>query len=255
MKAIALTFDYDLDKMKTNGRYWADKVYRRSSNDIFNYSAASYASFLNKNPEIPLELYTNDTDLLKECMEKYDVNLNNVKYIDYTDKIIESKNSHFMFQPLVDWLYDTDEPNEYVVRIDNDLIWNSPLPNVDEIKDVLVWKFERIVRNGDPRMGEILVCQTVCNNIDFKEYNVGVLGYPKNYPMSDFYDVCNKMISVDIRPVSDLGTHVWHVCEQTAQCWIFHKYNYNIIETHPFVEHWYEDKMMCVERAKHLLKK
>ena len=255
MKAIALTFDYDLDKMKTNGRYWADKVYRRTASDIFKYSAASYATFINQHPDTPLELYTNDIELMRECMEEYDVNLSNVTYIDYTDKIIKSKEHHFMFQPLVDWLYDTDVQDEYVVRIDNDLIWNAPLPPRDEDKDVFVWKYERIVRNGNPKMGEILVCQTVCNNIDFKEYNVGVLGYPKGYPMDEFYDVCNQMSAVDITPVSDLGTHVWHVCEQTAQCWIFHKHNYNVIETHSFVEHWYEDKMKCVDRAKFLLKK
>lgn len=255
MKAIALTFDYDLDKMITNGRFWADKVYRRSSSDIFNYSAASYATFIDKNPNIKLELYTNDVVLLKECMELYDINLENTTYIDYTKEINKSKKHHFVFQPLVDWLYKTDNPIEYVVRIDNDLIWKNSLPQLDEEKDVLVWKFERVVRNGNPKMGEILVCQTVCNNIDFKEYNVGVLGYPKGYPMGEFYDVCNKMSSVDITSVSDLGTHVWHVCEQTAQCWIFHKYNYNIIETHSFVEHWYEDKMVCVDKAKYLLKR
>ena len=181
MKAIALTFDYDLDKMKTNGRFWADNVYRRSASDIFKYSAASYATFVDKNPNTPLILYSNDVELMKECMEEYDVSFDTITYVDYTKEIIESKKHHFTFQPLVDWLYDTDDPDEYIVRIDNDLIWTKEIPPLNEDKDVLVWKYERVVRQGNPAMGEILVCQTVCNNIDFKEYNVGVLGYPKNF--------------------------------------------------------------------------
>lgn len=254
MKAIALTFDYDINKMKNAGRYWAERVYSKNTIDIFNYSAASYATFIYHNPNIKLDLYTNDIQLLKESMEKYDISLDLVSFIDYTDEIEESKKHPFCFQPLVDWLYHTDEPNEYVVRIDNDLIWKEPLPDVDINKDVLVWKYERVVKNGNPKMGEILVCETVCGTTDFKEYNVGVLGYPINYPMKDFYETCNKMSSVDILSVSDLGVSIWHVCEQTAQCWIFHKYDYNVIETHKFVEHWYENKMKCVDRAKFLLK-
>ena len=167
MKAIALTFDFDLDKVKATGRYWADRVYRRGINDIFGYSAASYATFVEMNPNVPLVLYTNNVELLKKCMEEYQIDLSKVSYVDYSDKIRESKKHFFAFQPLVDWLYDTDDQNEYVVRIDNDLIWRAPLPtNLNEEKDVLVWKYERIVRHGNPKMGEILVCQTVCNNID-----------------------------------------------------------------------------------------
>ena len=68
------------------------------------------------------------------------------------------------------------------------------------------------------------------------------------------YETVKPLIDVDIFPVSDLGVHVWHVCEQTAHSWIIHKYNYNVIETHSYVEHLYGDKMMCIERTKHLKK-
>jgi hypothetical protein len=255
MKAIALTYDYDLEKMKANGRFWAEKVYSKDVSMIFKYSAASYATFLHHNPEIPLELYTNDIEMLKHCMEQYDVNTDNVTYIDYSNEIKKSKEHHYIFQPLVDMLYNTHEPDEYRIRIDNDLIWKNKIPKINEDKDVLIWKFERYVRDGNPKMGEILVCQTVLNNIDFKEYNVGVLGYPKNYPMQELYDTCNKMSEVDILPVSDLGTSVWHVCEQTAESWIFHKYGYNIIETFNFVDHHTDNKLKCLEDAKFLLKK
>lgn len=255
MKAIALTYDYDLEKMKDNGRFWAERVYSKDVSTIFKYSASSYATFLHHNPDIPLEMYTNDIDMLKSCMDEYDVPMDKVTYIDYSEEIKKSKEHHYIFQPLVDLLYNTHEGDEYRIRIDNDLIWKGSIPNIDETKDVLIWKFERYVRDGNPKMGEILVCQTVLNNIDFKEYNVGVLGYPKGYPMKELYDTCNKMSDVDIISVSDLGTHVWHVCEQTAESWIFHKYGYNVIETVNFVDHYHENKMRCLEEAKFLLKK
>jgi hypothetical protein len=254
MKAIALTFDYDLTKMKTNGRFWAEKVYGVEVLNIFKYSAASYATFIKTNPNIPLTIYTNDVDLIKDCLSDYDIDLTNVNYVDYTNQIIESKKSPYTFQPIVDLCYSFKDTDEYILKIDNDLIWHKPIPKIDEKKDILVWKFERYVKDGDPRMGEILVCEKVCGTTNFKEYNIGVLGYPIGYPISEFYEISNQMTMVDIKSVSDLGVNIGHCCEQTAQSWIFHKYNYNIIETHSFVEHLYENKLECVEKAKNLLK-
>ena len=254
MKAIALTFDYDLNKMISNGRFWAEKVYGSESLDIFKYSAASYATFIYKNPTIPLSIFTNNVTLIKECLNKYNIDLSNVELIDYESQIKISKNSPYTFQPIVDLCYSFKNSKEYILKIDNDLIWNSPIPIINENTDVLVWKFERYVKDGDPRMGEILVCQKVCKEINFKEYNIGILGYPIGYPMQDFYETCDKMVNVDIKSVSDLDVNIYHCCEQTAQSWIFHKYNYNVIETDNFIEHWCENKSMCIEKAKYLLK-
>ncbi len=254
MKAIALTFDYDLNKMKSNGRFWAEKVYGTKTLDIFKYSAASYATFIDKNKNIPLTIYTNNIELIERCLNEYNVDLSKVEFIDYSYEISKSKESPYTFQPIVDLCYNFKDSNEYILKIDNDLIWKSSIPNIDEKKDILVWKFERFVKDGDPRMGEILVCQKVCNEINFKEYNIGILGYPIGYPMQDFYEICDKMVNVDIKPVSDLGVNIYHCCEQTAQSWIFHKYNYNIIETYDFIDHWYENKSMCIEKAKYLKK-
>ena len=255
MKAMSLVFDFDIDKVKATGRFWADKVYSRIPKDIFGYSAASYATFVEQNPSIPLIIYTNDVEMIKERMEQYKVDLSTVSYMDIGEKISEWRKHWFAFNSILEWQMYTNDPNEYLIRIDNDLIWKGPLPtNINQEKDIFVWKYERIVRQGNPKMGEILVCQTILNNIDFKEYNIGTLGLPKNYPMDEFYNITNQMINVDIFPVSDLGVHVWHVCEQTAHSWMIHKYNYNIIETYPIVEHWYEDKLMCIQRAKYLLK-
>jgi hypothetical protein len=254
MKVIALTFDYDLAKLKHNGRFWAREVYGEDPNNIFEYSAASYATFLKYNSHIPLHLYTNNIELLKLYIDKYDVDTSNVTYIDYTDQILESKKSKYTFQPIVDLCYNLRNRDEYIIKVDNDLVWRDTIPKLDESKDILLWKFERYVFQGDPRMGEIKVCQEVCGTTDFKEYNIGVFGYPSNYQIEEFYDVCNKMVNVDILPVSDLGTNIYHCCEQTAHCWILDKYNYNIIETHSFIEHNYSNKNECIKQAKSLLK-
>lgn len=256
MKVASLVFDFDIDKVKETGRFWADKVYSRNVSEIFSYSSASYATFLKHNSNIPLELYTNNVELLKENMERYDVDLSNVSYIDIGDKILEWKKHWFAFNSILEWQMFIKDSDEYIVRMDNDLIWNGSLPtDIDEEKDMFIWKFERYVRDGNPKMGEILVCETVLNTTNFKEFNIGTLGLPKNYPMEEFKDITDKMIAVDIFPVSDLGVHVWHVCEQTAHSWMIHKYGYNVIPTHQYVEHWYDDKLKCIERAQHLLKK
>jgi hypothetical protein len=254
MKAIALTFSYDLDKLKSNGRFWADKVYGTTEDVIFSYSAASYATFIDKNPNIELFIYTDNPQLMCECMNLYAVDQSKIIYINYKDKIKTTKQSKFTFQPLVEMLFDSKKYNDYILKIDNDLIWNNTLPKFDENNDILVWKYERLVCNGDPRMGEIKVCESVCNNINFKIYNTGVLGYPHTYEIETFYDICQKMTEVDIKSVSDLGVNVWHVCDQTAHCWVFHQKKYNIIELHNYVDHYYDNKLICLEKAKHLKK-
>lgn len=254
MKVIALTFDYNLEKMKSNGRFWCEKVYGTKTLNIFKYSAASYATFMDKNPNIVLNIYTNDVELMKKCMEEYNIIYENINYIDYTEKINKSKEHPFMFQPLCDWLLDNRSETEYILKIDNDLIWESPLPYFDESKDVLVWKFERTIRDGDPRMGEILVCEKVCKTTNFKGYNLGVLGVPPKYQMKEFHDVCEEMTKVDILPISDLNVNIWHVCDQTAHNWVFHKYEYNVIELYQYVKHYFDNKQQCIEDAKYLLK-
>ena len=62
------------------------------------------------------------------------------------------------------------------------------------------------------------------------------------------------MVSDDISDVTDLNTKIWHCCEQTANNWIFYKHNYNVIEIHRYVDHLFENKGECINRAKYLLK-
>jgi hypothetical protein len=92
MKAIALTFDYDLNKMKSNGRFWAEKVYGTKTLDIFKYSAASYATFIDKNKNIPLTIYTNNIELIERCLNEYNVDLSDsIELSEFVSDYVEGK--------------------------------------------------------------------------------------------------------------------------------------------------------------------
>lgn len=251
MKVISLTYNYNLSKLIDMGRRWAPEVYR-GKEFIFGYSAASYATFLDKNRDQQLHVYTDDVDFLKSKMEKYDVP-QNIIYIDFSEDINKLKDSDYTFDMLTHFIHSAKSKDDFTVKIDNDLIFTGklPLPNKNE---VFVWKRERLVREGDPRMGEIKVAQEVLGDISFPIYNLGVLGIPFNYPESDVKKISKNMVDVDISDVSDLGVKIWHCCEQTANNWIFKMNGYKIIETHNIVDHLYDNKIACIERAKYLLK-
>jgi hypothetical protein len=145
--------------------------------------------------------------------------------------------------------------DEYTIKIDCDLTFYGPIPNIkDKNKDVLVWKYERMLFDGDPRMGEIKSSTSSVGDVNYKIYNVGMLGLPSNFPMEELDDVYRKMADEDIIEVSDLKVHSWHCAEQTAKNWIFHKYNYNVLETHNTINHNFSRKINCIEQAKYLLK-
>ena len=86
MKFIALTYNYDLTKLSDIGRKWSFDVYKNKE-FIFDYSAASYATFIDKNPNSVLHLYTDDIVLMKEKMNQYKINQNNIIYIDYSENL------------------------------------------------------------------------------------------------------------------------------------------------------------------------
>jgi hypothetical protein len=80
MKIITLTFAYDLNKLLEIGRFWSKDVYI-NKDFIFEYSAASYATFIDKNPNLKLHLYTDDIQLMKEKLSLYEINLNNLPHL------------------------------------------------------------------------------------------------------------------------------------------------------------------------------
>lgn len=251
MKVIALTYNYNLPKLIDIGRKWAPSVYG-DKEFIFEYSAASYATFLDNHKDQMLHIYTDDVDFLKAKMEKYNVP-QNVIYVDFSDDINSLKESKYSFDMLTHFIYSAKSNDDFTVKIDNDLVFTGQLPTPED-NAVFVWKYERLVGEGDPRMGEIKVVQETVKDLSLPIYNLGVLGIPMNYPELELKTICNNMVDVDISDVSDLGVKIWHCCEQTANNWVFKNKGYKIIETHTIVDHLYDNKQACIERAKHLLK-
>lgn len=253
MKFIALTFDYNISNLKSIGRKWAPNIYREKD-FIFEYSAASYASFIYWNPDQIFEIYTDDVDVLKNKLDKYDVCLKNVFIIDWSQELEIYKNHKYSFEPIIQLVKKYKNSNEYIVKLDNDLVCKKKFEIKNE-NSVLLWKYERVVTEGNPLWGEKLACQQSIGTTDFKIYNIGVMGIPigfwKHY--EEFENVCNSMINVDISGVTDVGSKIYHCCEQTAYNWIFEKYNFNILETYDIFDHHFEIKANCIEHAKKYL--
>ncbi len=255
MKVITLTFAYDISKLFEIGRFWAKDVYI-DKDFISDYSAASYATFLHTNPDLQLHLYTDDIDLIREKLNQYNVNLKNVVYHDYSEKLKSYEGKlKYSFDILHDFIIEQRSNSEYTVKIDCDLSFRNKIPMMDNTsKDILVWKYERMLFNGDPRMGEIKSSTLSVGNINYKIFNVGLLGIPPTFEIDELDDVYRKMSDVNIMDVSDIKVNSWHCAEQTAKNWIFHKYNYNVIESYNFVNHHFETKKKCIDDAKYLLK-
>jgi len=253
MKVIALTYNYDLGKLAEIGRKWAGDVYG-NKNFIFEYSAASYATFIDKNPTKILNLYTDDIQLIKDKMGKYAIDQNRIVYHDFNAVLDKFRdNLKYSFDILTEFIYYGKSDTEFTLKIDNDLVFHDEVRDAND-NEVFVWKYERLVNQGDPRMGEIKVAQNTVGVTNFPIYNLGILGLPVGYPEQELRDVCDKMTSVDISDVTDVDAKIWHCAEQTANNWIFNKYNYKIVETYPVVTHYFDDKKKCIEMAKYLLK-
>jgi hypothetical protein len=256
MKVIALTYDYDLSKLAEIGRKWAPSVYG-NKDFIFEYSAASYATFLDKNPKQILHLYTDDIELIKEKLNKYTTGVDRVIFYDINHLLEKYKDGmKYSFDMLTDFIYYAKSNTDFTLKIDNDLVFHTSLPEPTSIEHIVyVWKYERKVLEGDPRMGEIKVAREVTGPANYPIYNLGILGLPIGYPEEELRKVCQQMVDVNIFDVSDLGVKVWHCAEQTANNYIFFSEGYSIVETHPYVTHYYDNKQACIKHAEYLLKK
>jgi len=255
MKVIALTYNYDLNKLADIGRKWAVDVYK-NKDFIFEYSAACYATFVDKNPKLKLDLYTDDIDLIIKKLWKYKINADQFKFHDIRYSLSSYEDLDYSFRIAFDHIRDHSSASDYTIKIDNDMIFLDELPILTiENKDILIWKFERWVQNGNPLWGEIkAVNNGIGNGIDFPIYNMGLMGLPVEFQYEEAEEIMNKLINVDISDVTDVGSKIYHCCEQTAWNYIFYKYGYKIIETYPIVKHHFDVKARCIEDAKYLLK-
>lgn len=254
MRVIALVFNYDLNKLSAIGRRWASDVYK-NKNFIFEYSAACYATFVDKNPVTKLDIFTDDVELLENELNKYNINMNNIIFHDYNERLSKYIDLDYSFRIAFDYIKENHSTTEYTVKIDNDMIFLDSIPDMsDNDNRVLVWKKEHYVDTGNPLWGEKKACEIAIGSTDFHVYNMGLMGLPINFEIDEAETVMNDLIGVDISDVTDVGSKIYHCCEQTAWNWIFHKYNYELIETHQYVKHHFDKKINCIMDAKYLLK-
>lgn len=254
MKVIALTYNYDLNKLADIGRRWAKDVYK-NKDFIFEYSAACYATFVDKNPTQKLHLYTDDIDLIKEKLNIYQINIDNIIFYDYNERLAQYGDLDYSFRAAFEFIQENQSKTEYTIKIDNDMIFLDALPEMpNDSKSVMVWKNEHYVDTGNPLWGEKKACQIGLGETKFTVFNMGLMGLPTTFQTDEAHEAMIKLISVDISDVTDVGSKIYHVCDQTAWNYIFYKYNYPIIETYPIVKHHFQFKGDCIKDAKYLLK-
>jgi len=266
MKTVSLVFELDFKKIEKNGRFWVKQCYK-SKDFIFEYSAASFATFLHHNPKRMHVVDTDNVDLLYSKMKKYNVNLSNFFIRNSKELIDEWKNYDYCFFPMHYHLkYVAENSSESIVKLDNDLTCLQSIDDLDNFDGILAWKFERDVSKGRPYWGEILACNSALGTSDFKEYNTGVLGISKNnlHIVDEFIETTRKLISVDIssatagaKTEAARKAKMYSTSAQTAENWVFHNNNLRITETNDyFFHHCYsiDAKQECIDSSKHLLK-
>jgi len=256
MQFIGLTFDHSIKKLEDIGRFWSSKIYRNKEN-IYDYSAASYATFIHHNPDRKLTLMVDDVSLMLEKLSKYDIDLTNVIMKDWSKEIEEFKKDKFAFKPLVELIRPFKDSGEYTTKLDNDLVCHGKVQ--DDFGDpnaVAVWKLEGLVKDGDIRWGEKLACERIFNETNFIRYNVGLIGMPTEFlkHYEEYAENTEKLVNVDITSVSDLGVKMYHCCDQTSYNWLMHKYGFKVNEMYGLFDHHFDDKNRCISAARGLLK-
>lgn len=262
MRVSYLVFHYDLEKLaaiRGNQVYATEYV---NTEFIFQYSAASVASFLHFNRGTPLNIYTDDIELFTKCLDKYDVE-KNVKMIDWREQIGEYKQNPYAFYILLMFVKENCSHNEDSIKLDNDLICKRSIADIQLGDRILMWRDNGLrVCQGSPDWGEIMACEKAIGTSDFNKSNPGVLGIPCKYShlIDEVAEVSNKLASVDISPIASLmmpngrPTKMWHCCEETAWNYIVHKHGIPITYSTEYFDHPYHRKSEVLERTKHLLK-
>jgi len=264
MKIISLVFDYDLKKVSDSGRAWGYGAYK-NQDFIFEYSAASYATFLHHNPSLNFIIDTDNPDLLWKKLKIYDVPKNNLHINDSSEEINEWKNHKYCFWPLAMHRKKYVQYGESILKLDNDLVCLKPIDDLLNRDEVLVWQRERKIYEGRETWGERYVCREVLGTENFEAYNLGVLGIPaNNLSLIDrCVDVTEKMINTDasevIRYKEAPGRRfkMWVVSEQTAMNWAIHESNSKVLECYEYFNHLcygFNVKKEVIESAKYLRK-
>jgi hypothetical protein len=267
MKAISLVFEYDFEKQINSGRTWG-KIGYNTKDFIFEYSAASFATFShhNNNNDFIHEITTDDEDLLRKKLSKYDVSWNHVIIKEEKQKIESWKNHKYCLYPAMMWLDEYKNEKSQLVRLDNDLECKKPLNDLFDSKEILIWKKERKVYEGKEKWGERLACRKAFGTEDFDEYNIGVLGFPSGDKENLISEITNaglllieqdisEVVSFNERP--DLKVKMLSWSDQTACSWILHKNQLKMKIVEDYINHHcygFDSKKDCIKAAEFLLK-
>lgn len=268
MKAISLVFEYDFDKQVTSGRTWGKTGYK-TKDFIFEYSAASFATFAHQNSSFDFfhEVLTDDKNLLEEKVAKYDVNWSKFKIIEDKNLIQDWKNHRYCFNPAMMHLKMYENETSQLLKLDNDLECLKPLNELIDSQDILLWKHERNVSKGREYWGERAASRKAFGTEDYELYNIGVLGLPsgnKKDFINEMIDAGLKMSEMDISDViyfperPDLKVPIWSCSEQTAYCYVIHKNNLSVNTVEKLIHHHcygFDSKKECISKASHLLRK
>jgi hypothetical protein len=264
-KIFSLVFDYNITKMQQTGRPWANVAYK-NKDFIFEYSAASIATFLHHNPHLEYEVMTDDVNLLSEKISRYKVSTKNLILQDSTDLIREWSSHWYCFWPLISVFdYHVNKDDDLVLKLDNDLTCLKPIDDMLNHDGAIVWKYERICSQGKDRWGEKLAAKSAFGTDEFKIWNTGVWGLSKKFQTlsKEIPRLCEQLISVDISSVSSFpeSPHVvsktYNTSDQVSNCYFLHKNHIPVLESNRWFNHHcysHDAKKDCISHASFLLK-
>jgi hypothetical protein len=264
MKIYSLVFDYDLDAQMRSGRIWGHTGYK-NKDYIFEYTAASIASFCQFNSHLKYDIYTDDVNLLEQKISLYKGDYRNINIIDHAAQINEWKKLDYCFWPSV-LMFDScmNKSNGFVLRLDNDLTYKSSIDKLLEHDGAVVWKFERICSKGREYWGEKPAALRTFGTAEFPIYNIGTLGLSEKYQQKahDVVGYLNKMLSIDLSNIirfpghDEIRVKIWSCCEQSCHCFYMHKYNIPILQSYNIVDHhcYVPNKQSVLDSCKHLRK-
>jgi len=264
MKIFSLIFDYNIAKLQQTGRPWAEKAYK-NKDFIFEYSAASIATFLHYNPHLRYDILTDDVSLFREKISKYNVSTKNLNIQDESKLIAEWLSHWYCFWPLINVFDHHINKNKDVLKLDNDLTCLKPIDDLLKHKGAIVWKKERLCSNGRDYWGEKFVAKNALGTDDFYIYNTGTWGLSKewHHKAIEIPSICEKLISVDISSINKfpespgLYSRVFNTSDQVSNCYFLHKNKIPILESNEWFDHHcysHDAKQNCIDRAKYLLK-
>ena len=263
-KIFSLVFDYNITKMQQTGRPWANIAYK-NKDFIFEYSAASIATFLHHNPHLQYEIMTDDVNLLSEKISHYKVSTKNLILEDSTNLICEWSSHWYCFWPLIKVFDYHINQQKNVLKLDNDLTCLKPIDDLLLHKGAIVWKYERICAQGKERWGEKLAAKSAFGTDNFKIWNTGTWGLSKEFQSlaKEIPALCEKMISIDISSISafpespGIVSKTYNTSDQASNCYFLHKNEIPILESYKWFEHHcysHNAKNNCVLQANYLLK-